>query len=87
MCLTPILLKSPEQYPWEPGRYPLGTDADILQRKPEASPFISKDAVVRVLDPVLTLNMISQDLKRNNLLFEILAHQVSFLLQDTYCSH
>lgn len=65
MCLTAILTKSPVQYPWEPRalHYPLATDSDILQRKPEASPFISKDAVVRVLDPVLTLNMISQDLK------------------------
>lgn len=75
---------------------PMGTQCTIfqswmlttLQIKPEASPLISKDAAITASDPVCTcLNMTSKDLKRNNLSLEILAHEVHFLLQDTYCSY
>lgn len=38
----------------KPGHYPLATDSNILQRNPEASPFLSKHAVIRVSDPACT---------------------------------
>lgn len=72
----------------KPGHYPLATDCNTLQRNPEQVHSFQKKLLSEFQTQLVpTSNMISQDLKRNNILLEILAYQVHFLLQDTYCSH